>query len=164
MRFRFFSVSLAVLGVVLFGAAGFAQDKPALSKEPILVTADSMEADQASGTLVFSGNAVAEQGELTLFAERLTVHYAEQNREIERVEAEGRVRIVHPLREATGERAVFHRLEQRIVLTGDPVVRQGASFVSGERIDLYLEDQRSVVTGGSGRVSARFESQNGEDR
>ncbi|MDT8441265.1 MAG: lipopolysaccharide transport periplasmic protein LptA [Desulfuromonadales bacterium] len=153
-----------MFGVFGGSATGFAQDKPAARQEPITVSAASMEADQASGTLIFTGQAVAEQGELTLHADRLIVYYAEQSREIERVVAEGSVRIIHPLREATGNHAVFLHSEQHITLTGDPVVRQGASFVRGERIDLYLAEQRSVVTGGAGRVSARFEEQDSEVR
>lgn len=127
---------------------------------PIQVSADSLEADQAAGSLVFIGHAVASQGDLTLYADRLTVFYAEQNRDIERVVAEGQVRIVQPLREATGDKAVFDRLEQHIILTGRPTVRQEGSFVQGEQIDLYLEEQRSVVTGGAGgRVHAEFQPQ-----
>ena len=133
--------------------------------EAVTVTADTMEADELTGTLRFIGNAVARQGDLTLFADRLTVIYSMADREIERVLAEGSVRIVQPMREATGNLAVFDRLEQRITLTGQPTVRQEGSFVQGEQIVLHLENRRSVVTGGDGvRGNARFKPEAKEDR
>ncbi|PLX77395.1 MAG: lipopolysaccharide transport periplasmic protein LptA [Desulfuromonas sp.] len=130
------------------------------SRGPVKVTSDSMEADEVQGTLRFFGNAIAQQGDMTLTAERLTLFFSAQDREVERVLAEGAVRLVQPLREATGEVADYNQSEQRVTLSGQATVRQGGSLVQGEQIVLYLEDQRTLVTGGSnGRVNAQFQPQ-----
>jgi lipopolysaccharide export system protein LptA len=58
---------------------------------------------------------------------------------------------------ATGSKAVFYQAEERIVLSGSPKVIDGENSVQGDEITLYLNDKRSVVTGGAGgRVNAVF--------
>jgi lipopolysaccharide export system protein LptA len=48
---------------------------------------------------------------------------------------------------ATAEKAVYGQQEETIVLTGNPVVREGNNFVKGDRITIYLKENRSVVEG-----------------
>ena len=91
--------------------------------------------------------------------------YTGEKREIERVIAEGSVRITQGTRVATGEKAVLYHIEERIVLTGSPKVSDGDNFIHGQEITLYLNDQRSVVTGGAGgRVNAVFTPQTEEKK
>lgn len=124
---------------------------------PVKVSADRMEADDLAQTLVFVGKAVATQDDVTIHGDRLTVNYVGEGREIEKVIANGSVRIVQGTRVATGDEAVLFHKEERIVLTGSPRVSDGENFVEGEEITIYLNNQRSVVKGGSGgRVNAIF--------
>jgi lipopolysaccharide export system protein LptA len=133
---------------------------PELSSDnrgPVEVTSDRLEVDDLAQTLVFIGNAVATQDDVTIHGNRLTVKYTGEEREIEQVIAEGAVRILQGTRVAVGERAVLYHLEERIVLTGSPEVRDGDNFVKGQEITVFLNDKRSVVTGGAGgRVNAVF--------
>lgn len=134
------------------------------NRGPVEVSSDRMEADDQAQTLIFAGNAIASQDDVTIYGDRLTVKYRGEKREIEQVIAEGAVRIVQGERVATGEKAVLYHLEERIVMTGSPVVREGDNFVKGQKITIYLNDKRSVVTGGSGgRVNAVFTPQS-EDK
>ena len=127
------------------------------NRGPVEVTSDRLEVDDLAQTLVFMGNAVATQDDVTIHGNRLTVKYTGEKREIEQVVAEGAVRILQGARVAVGERAVLYHLEERIVLTGSPEVRDGDNFVKVQEITVYLNDKRSVVTGGSGgRVKAIF--------
>jgi lipopolysaccharide export system protein LptA len=58
---------------------------------------------------------------------------------------------------ATGEKAVYYKDEERVVMTGSPKVTEGENFVEGQEITLYLNEKRSVVSGGTGgRVNAVF--------
>jgi lipopolysaccharide export system protein LptA len=127
------------------------------NRGPVEVSSDKMVADDLAKNLVFEGNAVATQDDVTIYADRLTVTYTGEEREIQQVVAEDSVRIVQGTRVATGDKAVLYHAEERIVLTGTPEVRDGENFVKGDEITLYLNDQRSVVTGGDGgRVNAVF--------
>lgn len=130
---------------------------------PVEVTADRLEVDDRTQILVFVGNAVATQDDVTISGERLTVKYTGEQREIEQIVAEGAVRIVQGTRIATGEKAILYHVEDRIVLTGSPKVSDGSDFVQGQEITIFMNDLRSVVTGGNGgRVKAVFTPQSKE--
>lgn len=144
---------LLLLPVAALAAPEFSTE----NRGPVEVTSDRLEVDDLEQTLVFIGNAIATQDDVTIHGDRLTVKYTGEKREIEQVVAEGSVRIIQGTRVATGERAVLYRLEERIVLTGSPEVRDGDNFVKGQEITVFLNDKKSVVTGGSGgRVNAVF--------
>lgn len=144
--------------IVLWPGGLFAMDTGDTQPQgPVTITADSMEADEGAGLLVFLGNAVASQDDVTLHADRLTVYYSAEAKEIEKVVATGGVRIVQQERVATGAQAVYDRVADRIVLTGRPMVKEGGQTIEGDEIVLDLKARRSIVTGGeTGRVNAVF--------
>lgn len=156
---KIFSLHLCFF-LLLMPLSVSALDMPKQNRGPIEVSADRLEADDQAQTLVFSGNAVATQDDATIYGDRLTVLYTGEKREIERVIAEGSVRILQGTRVATGTKAILYHVEERIVLTGSPKVTDGDDSVQGQEITIYLNDQRSVVTGGNdGRVKAIFTPQ-----
>jgi lipopolysaccharide export system protein LptA len=154
--------ALCVFALMLFMTlpVSAANDMQRQNRGPVQVTSDRLEADDSKQQLVFSGNAVAVQDDITVHGDRLTVKYSGEQREIQQVIAEGSVRIIQGTRVATGERAILYQTEERIVLSGSPKVIDGDNSVQGEEITIYLNDKRSVVTGGaSGRVKAVFTPQ-----
>lgn len=146
---------LLMAGAALAGPPAFSA---ANSREPVEISADRLEADDVAKSLVFIGHAVAKQGDITINGDRLTIYYAAQGGDVDRIIAEGGVRIVQGNRLATGNRAEYFRAEERMVLTGAPKVSEGANSVQGHTITLLLKENRSVVTGGQdGRVNAVFQ-------
>jgi len=76
---------------------------------------------------------------------------------IKQIIAEGHVRMQRGDRVAEGRRAVFDQAKQTIVLSDHAVLHEGQNQVAGDRIIVYLQDQRSVVESSSNsRVSAVF--------
>lgn len=65
------------------------------------------------------------------------------------IEASGNVTIEKDEGRAVCGKAVFYQDEEKIVLTGDPVVWQRGTRVSGQKITMFLAEDRSVVEGGS---------------
>jgi len=141
-----------------------AQEMKHDSSQPVNITANKLEADDKAGVFVFIGDVQAQQGDLFIYAQKMTVHYSEKKaqddggkRQIDKVVAEKDVRIVQLNRVATGQKGVFYHQEGRIVLTGDPRVVQGDNNIAGERIVVYLNEDRSIVEGGGKqRVKAVF--------
>lgn len=127
-----------------------------LGSRPIEVTADRVSADSARNSVTFEGNVVARQADVTLYADRVQTDYSREAGAIDRIEAQGNVRVVQEGREARSERATFHNLEQRIVLSGRATLQQGQNTLQGETLTIFLQENRSVVTGGKegGRVQA----------
>lgn len=154
---------IACLGLALAAVAQAAPSVPA-GREPIEISADRLEADDAVKTLVFIGHASARQGDVTMTGDRLTIHYLAEGGDVDRIVAEGNVRIVQGGRVATGGRVEFFRAEERMVLTGGPRISDGTNAVQGEEIVLFLKENRSVVKGGEGgRVNAVFQPRSGSE-
>lgn len=128
--------------------------------QPIRITSDRLKADDNAREVTFLGHVVARQSDVTIYAENLTVFYEKGNRAIDRVEAQGDVRVVQNGRVATGGKGIYYRKEGRIVLTGSPAVHQGADCIQGDAITVFLNEEKSVVTGcGDTRVNAVFQPQ-----
>lgn len=144
-----------LLCLILTALAPAAFAAPAASREPLKIKSDTLHADNENKTAVFEGKVVARQGDLTLYSDRLAITYSGDGRELSKVEAFGNVRIVQLNRQATGAHAVYEPKESRILLDGNPKVVQGDDVITGKLITYYVNEQKSVVTGGpSQRVEA----------
>jgi lipopolysaccharide export system protein LptA len=109
------------------------------SSQSIRIKSDGLEWDYKGHVVTFKGNVIANQEDVTLYSDRMIVYYDETTGEVTQIVAEGAVKIVQLDRRATGEKAVFHNAEKKIVLTGRPVVRQGKNVVIGEKITILLD-------------------------
>jgi lipopolysaccharide export system protein LptA len=127
------------------------------SRAPIDVVSDTVEANQKENTVTFKGNVVATQEDTTLHANMLIIRYDAETKKLKEIMAIGNVRIVQLDRRATGEKATFQQEENKVVLDGDAVVREGENEIRGERVIFYVDEERSIVEGGKGsRVSTRI--------
>jgi lipopolysaccharide export system protein LptA len=136
-------------------AAAAAPAAPVSNKEPIKIKSDTLHADNDKKTAVFEGKVVARQGDMTLYADRLVISYSSNGHDLSKVEAFGNVRVFQTNRQATGAHAVYDPKGAKITLDGSPKVVQGEDVVTGKVIVYYVNEQRSVVTGGaSQRVEA----------
>jgi outer membrane protein assembly factor BamD len=122
-------------------------------KNPVDVIADTMEAFEKGKTNVFTGNVVVKQegsgpGQtLYLFSDKVTAYRNEAENEIQRVDAEGHVRIVKADRTATCKQAFFYNDTHKIVLKGDVVVFEGNDKLTGDTVTYYLDEDRTYVEG-----------------
>lgn len=137
-------------------------DKPQRREQsnlPITIKSNELTADNRGRTAVFTGKVVARQGDVTIFADRIIVNYADSKGEVDKVEALGNVRIVQLNRTGFASEAVYERRYGRITLTGtpNPKVVQGADSVSGRVITYFVDDEKSVVSGG-GDPASRVEA------
>ena len=147
-------------------AAGGA--KPQAS-EPVTttVTSEKMTVQNKEQRAVFEGKVVLTKGDLVVRSDLMVVFYepresqkngsagAEHGEEqvsqmaVSRIEATGRVKIEKKAGTATCRKAVFYQKDQKIVLTGDPVAWERGNRVAGDRITMFLDQDRTVVEGGS---------------
>ncbi|MGB9629024.1 MAG: lipopolysaccharide transport periplasmic protein LptA [Thermodesulfobacteriota bacterium] len=120
------------------------------SHAPIDISSDSVEADQKKNTVTFKGNVVAKQEDITLYANTLVITYDPNTKQLKEITAIGNVKVVQRERRATGQKATFHQDENKVVLDGEAVVREGENVIRGEKITFYVNEERSVVEGGKG--------------
>ena len=135
------------------------------SHAPIDITSDTVEANQKQNIVSFKGNVVAKQEDITLYANALTIYYDPNTKKLKEIMAVGNVKVIQLDRRATSQKATFHQEENKVVLDGEAVVREGENVIRGERVIFYVDEERSVVEGGKGgRVSTHISSTPREDR
>ena len=81
-------------------------------------------------------------------ADTLVVYYDGASKGVREIEALGNVVVWQEGRIALANKAVYHSSDERIVLTGDPRVIENENQVGGERITLFMRDERSIIEGG----------------
>ena len=140
-----------------------AQEKAGDKNGPVTVDADSLETMQKEGLSVFKGNVVAKQNNSVPYADRMEIYTDAKTDRIERVVSTGNVRIItRDCRMGTAGRGEYYDAEQRMVLIGNARVWRDADVVTGDRITIYLAEDRSLVEGGrQERVKAIFHQQSG---
>jgi lipopolysaccharide export system protein LptA len=124
------------------------------SDEPITIHAGTLEVDYKKNRIFYKGGVEAVQGNITILSDTLTAEYAEGFKQLKEAIAEGHVRIKQAERVASSGKAVFDQTRGAVVMTENPIVRQGSSEVSGEKITFFLDEERTVVEGGDTRVKA----------
>ena len=114
-----------------------------------------MEVDHIKNTITYKGRVIATQADMTVRSETLMAYYNPDMKQINQIVAEGKVNATQGQRVARGEKAVFDDKAKTVTLTGNPVMRQGNSQVSGSRVIYFVEQDRAVAEGdGKVRVQA----------
>ena len=118
-------------------------------QDPILITSDRMEMDRQKNILIYLGRVVTIQGEMTMRSDKLTTYFDPDLQQIKEAIAEGKlVQVTQGDRVATGTKAVFDGVTQTVTMTGNPIMRQGNSQVSGEKIIYFMTEDRMIVESG----------------
>jgi lipopolysaccharide export system protein LptA len=125
---------------------------------PLIVDSDSLDSFQKQGLAIFKGNVIARQNNSVQYADKMEVYTDSKTDRVERVVSTGNVRIItRDCRMGTAERAEYYDAEQRVVLIGNARVWRDADVVTGDRITIFIAEDRSVVEGGKQeRVKAIF--------
>ena len=116
------------------------------------VTADSLSVDQTTGETEFTGNVMADQGDLHISAQALRLVYAQGaqpgSQRIARLVASGGVTMATPTEALEARDAVYDMDAQTLEMTGSVMLVQGSNMLSGER---FIAD----LNAGSGRMMGR---------
>jgi len=136
------------------------------SNSPIVIDADRMEAFKREGLVVFTGNVVAKQDTSVQTADRMEVYLDDKGERVLRIISTGNVKIVtEDCRTGTAKRAEYYDDDQKLILIGDAKVWQEDNVVTGERMVMYLADDRSEVEAGpQGRVKSVFYPKRDEEK
>ncbi len=120
--------------------------------EPVEITADSLELDQDAGTAHFTGHVLVIQGQVRLSSNDLVVTYAKgEASRIDHMVASGDVLLASDSEEAKAERATYAPEDHNVQMTGDVVLTQGNSVMSGQ--SLFVD-----LTAGTGRMEGRVKT------
>lgn len=170
-----FKKGAVILFVVIFLGSVFS---PPLSYSEsrnataVRIASDRLDAFDDKNLILFSGNVVVTKEDIVLKSDRIYLYYSKRETmnensspeivnsgEIEKIEAEGNVRVEKAERVVTGDSAVFYNGEQKIIIQGNAQMKEGENTVSGDIITFFLRENRGVVeSSGNGRVRATIYS------
>lgn len=160
-----FLCSVLLLLAAPDGALAASADK----NQPIEITADSLEVLQPDQVATFRGNVHAQQGDITLTAQQMTVHYrVKQERAgglgaVSQIDAVGNVELTTPEDTAKGDSGSYNVDQRKIWLTDNVTLTRGKNVLKGSRAEYSFDTGKSLLTSAPsqpgtapGRVRALF--------
>jgi lipopolysaccharide export system protein LptA len=114
---------------------------------PVEVTADSLSVDQASNAATFEGTARVGQGSLRLGADKIVVNYDQVGGQIVSVQATGNVVFTNGVDMAEAGTAIYRVSSGLLSMSGNVLLVQGTSAISGDQLDLNILANSAKVTG-----------------
>jgi lipopolysaccharide export system protein LptA len=145
LALAFLAASPAFAQQIAFG--GLKQD----TSLPVDIGADSLTVNNADGTATFSGNVLVGQGEMRLKAGEIKVVYGTDGRSIQRLLATGGVTLTTGGEAAEAQTAEYTIASGEVIMSGDVLLTQGQSALSGQRLIIDL-------TAGTGRMEGRVQT------
>jgi len=138
-------------------AWGESERRKAEPPKPVTITAKRMEANRKLHVVTYIEDVVVKKEDLTIYAPRIEFLFDEKMEEIQKITAEGGVRIVDPEKTATAEKALYLNDQDILILTGNAKVWQGDNVIAGPKMTLLRKEDRSIVEGaGNERVTSIF--------
>ncbi|WP_427453027.1 LptA/OstA family protein [Litorimonas sp. WD9-15] len=139
---------LAFIALPNLAAAQFSSDS---SADTVLYSDNTVS---KNGVITLTGQADIRQGDVRLLADKVEIYTAGNNGggmistdRINRVVATGNFYYITPEQEVRGERGVYTAANDTFVVTGDVVLLQDDSVVTGTRLDYNLETRDAKVKG-----------------
>ena len=125
--------------------------------QPVEITSDRLDLDQAAGTAVFIGNVKVGQGALRLAADRVQVFYVEgagdAAGQVQRMVANGNVTLSNGTEAAEADEAVYEVVAGTVDMAGDVLLTQGRNALSSQKLRIDLNAGTARV---EGRVQTIF--------
>ncbi|MGA1875543.1 MAG: lipopolysaccharide transport periplasmic protein LptA [bacterium] len=113
----------------------------------IFITADQVEFDPQKGIATYTGNVTVKQNDATLYADFIEVHLIEGGKDIDSIKAHGNIKVVQEDKIITAEEGIYNHRERIVVLTGNPVTRQGNNWITGDKITYFWDQGKAFIEG-----------------
>lgn len=158
-----------VMAIILVGypAVASAQLAGAMgkdSKEPIEITADSLEVLQDKQQAIFTGKVDAIQGGVRLKADQMVVYYrqgdeksAGQNK-IARIDVLGNVLLATAEETARSTQGTYNVDKELVTLSGNVTLTQKKNVLKGDRLEYDMKTGRSKLLTGPGGTGTALSS------
>ena len=166
--FQFFKVLATILFVGFFALSAQAQtvntselSKSTKKKQPVDIESNSMEIIDEKNQAIFTGKVIAKRGDTTLHSKKLVVDFVkEKDKEgkektvVKFLYATGGVLIITKTQRITGQWARMDVKADKAIVGGNVTVKEGSSIIKGNKLNVNLKTDHSVMTGG--RVKGIF--------
>ena len=147
-----FCVTLILVIFNIYIPLGFSQ--PAKDKThqkdsppPIEVTSDRMRSENGGQKIIFSGNVAVKNDDMVITSDIMELYSSSDKKQTEEIVAIGNVEISRGTKKAKGDRAVYLKNLQKIILTGNPkaIAWEGDDIIEGREMIFLMKKDRFVV-------------------
>lgn len=145
MSRQLFTSSLVILFLLLSTNAFSAEKAQQRIKGPIIITSETLTADNTAHTALFERSVVARTTDMTLYADRMLVFYDADSGEITKIEAEGSTKVIKGTRAITSQKATYYADGEKVIFTGEPRATDGENVVTGAKITYLLNEDKYLV-------------------
>jgi lipopolysaccharide export system protein LptA len=143
-RFMLFIVGF---GFLLLSANVFSAEESKKIKGPIIITSETLTADNKTHTALFENSVVARTTDMTIYADRMLVYYAEDTGSVTKIEAVGGIKLIKGKRVITSKEATYYADGEKVIFTGEPRAVEGENVVTGSKMTYLLNEDRFLVEG-----------------
>ncbi len=134
--------------IILFSPGTFASTLDEKDgKSQIIISSETLTADNKNNTAVFEGKVVAKTDDMTMYSDKMTVSYDSKDSKIIKIHALGNVKVHNEDRALFSKEAIYIEKEEKIIFTGNPKAIKGGNMITGKQIIFFLKDNRAVVEG-----------------
>ena len=136
--------------------------------QTLSIAAERMLIRNQENRILFEGNVTMERNGLLLKAGEVEIVFAvregqggslvegtQDRREIDTITARIGVKLTKGEQTILSRQVVYFRKDEKMVFTGDPMVRERNNEVRGGKITVFLKDDRALVEGGTAVIHPR---------
>lgn len=144
------------------GQETIATEGPVKVSKDVDISADELEANLRKDIVIFVGNVVVRQEDLTLTSDRVTVFYQDKVNEgssITRIDASGSVKLTTQTETIHSTWGIYDFAEKIVTLGGKVVLKRSDGEIEGKRLLYNLETGLITIEGNPnnrGRVTGQF--------
>lgn len=144
-----FAVAAVILATPLISSAKAENlqkaEDPNAPKQPTVITSDGpLEVDYTAKTAFFNQNVVVVDTHGTVHADIMKVYFTDDSKDIDHIYCKGNVKIEQPERHSESDEALYEAREERMVLTGNPVIKQGKDQYRADKITIFTKQNRVI--------------------
>ena len=119
------------------------------------VRSSRMKFDYEQGELAYVGSVHVAQGSIRLQADELQIRFEPQRTgALRTIRASGNVQIQQRNETATGDEAVYDPAAATLTLTGNVRLGSGPNSLQGERVVVYIDEDRTEIQGAAAQATA----------
>lgn len=131
------------------------------------ITSRKMTLKHQENKILFEGDVVVERDSSTLRANSVEVIFTsggrvdtasealEMKRELSTITASGDVKFIQGVRTILADNVTYYKKEEKMVFSGSPNIHEGQDELKGEKITVYIKDDRVIVEGGEAVIHPR---------
>lgn len=143
-----FSICAILISVLIGGGVRpsvAVQQKAKTDVKPTVITSDGgLFLDYTKNIALFKQNVVVKDAQGLMKADEMKVYFDPKGSAITKIEAFGNVYIDQGGRQAESQKVVMYMTEGKIVLTGDPKIKQGTDTYSAEKITILKKTNQII--------------------